>query len=224
MPALDERLLQRIDQLIEKGEAIIERNHDRASRSKRVTSEEIDKDNGAFVEWQWQTVNFLANFIGRDNLYTQGFGSQVRTKLDKSVQAGLGILRALREDFESGFLTDIRTLVSAELFDDFLEMAEHLHANGYKDPAASLTGAVLEDGMRRIAGKKGVRLKTREDLSSLNQKLANAEVYNRLTQRRLQPWITLRNHADHGEFDEYSAADVAEMIRYVRSFLEEYLR
>jgi hypothetical protein len=36
--------------------------------------------------------------------------------------------------------------------------AEHLLGNGYKDPAASLAGAVLEVGMRRLASKHGIAL------------------------------------------------------------------
>lgn len=48
-------------------------------------------------------------------------------------------------------------------------MAEHLDDNGYKHPTAYLTGAVLEDGLQKIADAKSVKLKARKDLSSLNR-------------------------------------------------------
>ena len=103
-------------------------------------------------------------------------------------------------------------------------MADHLHEAGYKDPAASLAGAVLEDGMRNIAKSTGIKVKAKEDLSSLNQKLAQASVYNRLTQKKLQVWTDVRNNADHGHFDEYSTDDVANMIRGIEQFLADYLK
>jgi hypothetical protein len=60
------------------------------------------------------------------------------------------ILRSIRVDVEEGYLTGKRTLISAEVFTDFLEMAEHLDHNGYKSTTAYLTGAVLEDGLRKL--------------------------------------------------------------------------
>ena len=102
-------------------------------------------------------------------------------------------------------------------------MAGHLVDSGYKDPAASLCGAVLEEGLRRIATNKGENVRERDDLSSLNQKLAAKGVYSRLVQKRLAVWTDVRNAADHGKFSDYSKADVAEMHQGVSSFLAQHL-
>lgn len=117
----------------------------------------------------------------------------------------------------------MQALVSAEIFTDFVEMTEHLLEQGYKDPAASLVGAVLEDGLRKISAKNAVTVKAKEDISSLNKKLADAQVYNRLRQKKLQVWNDVRNNADHGKFSEYSKDDVKEMIKGVSDFLAQYL-
>ena len=79
----------------------------------------------------------------------------------------MGGLRALKEDLANGYLFDLRTLVAAEVFTDLLDMAEHLVENGYQHPASSLTGAVLEDGMREMCRRHGVRV-GKSDLQSLN--------------------------------------------------------
>ena len=42
------------------------------------------------------------------------------------MNAGIGILKALKEDLELGFLTRIKDLVLAEVFTDFLDIASHL--------------------------------------------------------------------------------------------------
>ncbi len=180
-------------------------------------------DTGAFSGWQAQVLNFLANLLGAENIYTTRFRERVTSGFTSEVEAGQGILRAVREDLEGGYLTDVRTLVSAEVFTDFLEMAEHLHENGYKDPAASLAGAVLEDGLRKIASKNGITVKEKDDLSSLNRRNADGGVYNRLTQKKLQVWADIRNNADHGHFGEYSAEDVQDMIRGIQALLADYL-
>ena len=139
------------------------------------------------------------------------------------MEAGIGILKAVCEDLEDGFVTDVRTLVSAEVFTDFLAMAGHLVERGYKDPAASLCGAVLEQGLRRLATNSDVKVRERDDLSTLNQNLAAKGVYTRLVQKRLAVWTDVRNAADHGKFSEYSKADVADMHQGVSSFLAQHL-
>jgi len=100
-------------------------------------------------------------------------------------------------------------------------MAEHLISQGYKDASASLAGAVLEDGLRKICANNGIKLKSTEDISSLNQKLADASVYNRLTQKKVQVWNDIRNNADHGHFEGYTKDDVEEMIKGIKDFLEK---
>ncbi len=180
-------------------------------------------DPGPFSEWQAQVESFLINLLGQDHIYIQRFSERVGKGFPSAVKVGQGILRAVKEDATGGYLTDVVTLISAEIFTDFLDMAEHLFECGYKDPTASLCGAVLEDGLRRIAQKASVKLKSKEDLSSLNHKCADAGIYNRLIQKKIQVWVDIRNNADHGKFSEYSEQDVQDMLNGVRQFLGNHL-
>jgi hypothetical protein len=217
---VEEQSLQRLDHLIAKADEVR-----RTFRQNPVGWEEYTNlDHGAFMEWRAQSHSLLVNLLGAQHTYVENFASRVTSPYLHLLDEGTGILRAVREDVEGGYLIEVRTLISAEVFTDFLEMAEHLYENGYIHPAASLTGAVLEDGMRKIASVNNIAVRSADDLGALNQKLAQANVYNRLKQQQLQPLIRIRNHADHGEFEEYSADDVARMIRDVGSFLADYLR
>lgn len=216
---LEQKLLERVDQLISKGDGVL--NTHRPLPPNVITS--VTLASGAFAEFQTQSLSFLTNLLGNEHVYVQHFGAQVQKGSSDNVRKGQGILRAVRGDIAGGYLTDIRTLISAEVFTDFLGKAEHLHINGYKDPAASLTGAVLEDGLRKIADANSVKLKVREDLSSLNGKLVSAGVYNNLTRKKIQVWIDVRNNADHGNFGEYDAGDVADMLQGVETFLANHL-
>jgi hypothetical protein len=134
------------------------------------------------------------------------------------------MLRALRSDVEGGHLRKIANIISAEVFVDFLEMADHLLQHDYKDPAASLTGAVLEDGLRRmVTNTNGISVSNNDDLNSLRDKCYGAHLFNNIVRQQITSWTTLRNNADHGKFDQYDASQVRLMIEGVRGFLATHL-
>ena len=216
---VEDNLLKRVDRLIAKGvDVLATREYREALRSEFVNY-------SAAVEWQSQTLSFLTTLVGNAHVYTTRFYERTfPTAAPSSIEAGQGILRAVKEDLQEGvLLTGIRNLVSAEIFSDFLDMAKHLHESGYKDPAASLTGAVLEDGLRRIAQSKNVTVKQTDNLNSLNQRLAASEIYTSVQQKSIAAWTAIRNNADHGHFERYSQHHVSDMIRGVEAFLASYL-
>jgi hypothetical protein len=86
-----------------------------------------------------------------------------------------------------------------------------------------LAGAVLEDGLRRICASNNLDVKFGDNISSLNKRLADSSVYNRLQQREIEVWNKLRDYAEHGHFDEYKAENVRDMSEGVSKFLANYL-
>jgi hypothetical protein len=218
--SVDKRLVARLDELIAKADQVLATHEPNPPNVIGFPT----LDDASFSEWQTQSLAFLMNLLGEHHVYVESFREKVAGGYLGSVEAGKGILMAVREDVALGYLARVKALVAAELFSDFVEMGEHLLDAGYKDPAASLAGAVLENGLQQIATEQGIKLKAREDLSSLNSKCAQAGVYNRLTQKKIQVWTGVRNHADHGEFDEYSASDVGEMLAGVTDFLSTHLQ
>ena len=102
-----------------------------------------------------------------------------------------------------------------------LDQADHLLGSGYVLPAASLVGAVLENGLRSLAERNDITVKPRDNLSALNSKIGGRGVYNRLRQKQVSVWIEVRDNADHGHFDKLTETDVADLIRGVQNFLAE---
>ena len=121
-------------------------------------------------------------------------------------------------------LFDLRRLISAELLGNLLEQAEFLVTEGYHVPAASLAGAVLEDTLRKLCDKHGITYPKKTKIDSLNSELAKRGIYTQLTQKQITAWADVRNNADHGHFDKFTAPDVAEMVKWVRRFAEEQMR
>ena len=176
-----------------------------------------------FRQWRTSSLAFLKTFPS-EYVYYNEFEEHCKLSNYDDAMEGVSILKAAKENIEGGYLQKMETLISASVFSNFLEMAEHLLDNGYKDPSASLIGAVLEDGLRRMCVTNTLPVKSGDNISSLNQKLADKEVYNRLQQREIEVWNKLRDYADHGHFDEYKADNVKDMLGGVQKFLSNYLK
>ncbi|MCX6554293.1 MAG: DUF4145 domain-containing protein [Candidatus Aminicenantes bacterium] len=135
-----------------------------------------------------------------------------------------GVVEAAQRDFEAGVLFDIRALLSAELLGDFTEQAETLLSANYHVPAASLSGAVLEDILRKLCEKHQIPIPSLTKIDQLNADLARANVYNKLVQKRITALADIRNNADHGHFNNFTQADVEDMVKWIRNFSADYLK
>ena len=51
-----------------------------------------------------------------------------------NAKRGHEILLSIQNEIEGGWIFSVKQLIAAEIFSDFLEMAEHLLKQGYKDP------------------------------------------------------------------------------------------
>ncbi|HEX7061543.1 MAG TPA: HEPN domain-containing protein [Woeseiaceae bacterium] len=117
----------------------------------------------------------------------------------------------------------VRALVAAEVLDDFLEQAEHLFAQGFHVPAASLAGAVLEDTLRKLAESKGISVPGKTSIDKLNAELAKAGTYDKLVLKRITAIADVRNNADHRHFDKVKKEDVEDTLKWVRRFAADFL-
>ena len=177
-----------------------------------------------YFEWVSGCKSLLESVVGKEDHFYQDFvGVTSRVANRPAVNAGVGILNALKEDIELGLLANVQTLALAEVFNDFLEMAEHFLDSGHKDPAAFLVGAVLEDGLKKLATKNCIPLEPQNDISAVNMKLADKKIYNKLTQSQIETWKKIRNSAAHGKFDEYDKKEVKDFLVWTRDFLEKHL-
>ena len=134
----------------------------------------------------------------------------------------VGALRALRRDYAEGYLNTIQGLIRAELFADFIEMAEHLLGQGYKDPAAVLVGGVLEEHLRSLCSTSSISVLVSgrpKKADAMNAELCAAGAYNKLDQKNVTAWLDLRNKAAHAQYDEYTSEQVGTMLSGVREFI-----
>lgn len=146
----------------------------------------------------------------------------------RHVSVVTGILKAVESDIESGMLSNFKSLAQAEIFADFLDMAEHLLNEGYKDACAVILGAVLEDTLRKIAEASNIPVTNQKGkpltIDPLNIEVSKLGIYGPLVQKQVTSWANLRNDAAHGHFDKYDESQVKHMLLFVQKFCADYLK
>jgi len=133
-----------------------------------------------------------------------------------------GILKAVRADYADHYLQSVQEIIHAEVFGDFLEMADHLLEQGFKDPAAVIGGGTLEEHLRKLCNKYGVLTTERgnpKKAEAMNAELAQAQAYSKLDQKSVTAWLDLRNKAAHGKYPEYTKEQVKLMVQGIRDFV-----
>ncbi len=135
----------------------------------------------------------------------------------------IGIVQALRDDLNDGYVQNLQEVVHAEVFSDFIEMAQHLNETGYKDPAAVLAGSALEVHLKKLSIKNGIAIDIDGKpvkADKLNADLAKANVYGLLDQKSITAYLDLRNKAAHGQYSEYAKDQVSNLILGVTEFMK----
>lgn len=167
----------------------------------------------------------ISQLAPKDSQYTETLRNLLKRYGEDSavnIPHLVGVLAVLRDAYDKGYLRTIEEFVHADLFSDFLEMAEYLLAEGYKDPAAVIAGSVLEEHLRKLCQLNGITIldggKTKK-ADTMNADLAGKNVYTKLDQKSITAWLDLRNKAAHGKYGEYSREQVDLMLRGIRNFL-----
>ncbi|MGL1933127.1 MAG: hypothetical protein OCC45_15440 [Desulfotalea sp.] len=187
-----------------------------------VSGDIVDEE--LFISWKLRVKALFSMVCGENSQHFKAFEQGEKPglhELDFSVLTRLGaIFHATKQDFEDGFLTSIKKLVQAEVFESELEQANELLGNGYKLASAVVAGVVLETSLRDMCDSEEI---THGKLDSMNSQLAKAGVYSKLQQKRITALADIRNSAAHGKTDEFNNDDVKNMIRDIESFLISYL-
>ncbi len=211
--------VQRADEILGLGNSALRTRTAIPGSSSRVNFNE-------FGLFRSASLSFLFNVFGSQHPYFTDFSTRVSRAYPSHTEEGIGIMTAARNELAGGWLQTTRGLLSAEIFADFLEMADHLLSEKYKDAAAVVVGSSLEEHLRQLAIRAGVPTTRPTDdapvplkAEALNAELARASVYATSEQKNVTAWLALRNDAAHGHYDAYDEAQVKLMLEGVRQFM-----
>jgi hypothetical protein len=216
---MKKKLLQRVDELIEMGNAVL-----RTRRAVNRSQQLVDK--GAMAGFRSASQSFIKMAYDQDHPHYVQFSESTNSLFPSNVESGLAILKVVRGEIAGDWLFTVKGLVAAEFFTDYLAMAEHLLESGYKDAAAVITGSTLEEHLRQLCRKNNIPItqeKNGKDVplkaDQLNSDLTRGSVYTMLDQKQVTAWLDLRNKAAHGNYGEYNAEQVKGMITSITEFM-----
>jgi len=214
-----EKILERLDQLITQGEEVVN-----SCKEDHFGGEWVDSD--LMYGFRAPSLSLIERIYKKDSPFFQEFDKSTNNSHPENAKSGIEILKAIKGEIEGGWIFTLRGIVSSDIFADFLEASEHLLQEGYKDAAAVMIGGVLEQNLRELClkngigtteSRKGVPVAKKAD--RLNQDLAKADIYGKLDQKNVTAWLGLRNNAAHANYGEYTKEQVDLMLENVSNFL-----
>ncbi len=111
--------------------------------------------------------------------------------------------------------------MTKELFGDFLNLAKESLKEGYKDVAAVLASASLEDSLKRFAKDNNRNLEN-ENMSIVVNALKSKDLVSGATNSLLDTVPKLRDYAMHANWEKITSEDVGSIIGFVEQFLIQH--
>lgn len=246
--SLKDKILKRFDTLIEEGQSIydsIRTEPGKVTQPGGQFQREIKQhpktvmDDQAFQVWEISFRSLLDHVLPQSSIHRRILNPETFFNSKHKLEQHLAALKAIRTDFELGFLEDITLQIEAEIASDYMGQAENLLSEGKAGqfdhvPAAVLSGAVLEKALRRLCREQTPQIPTTKVHSKTNKKksltlsplineLQRSGLFNDRQADQLRVWAKIRNAAAHGEFEKFDRSAVEQMLPGIRAFLASHM-
>jgi len=239
-PKLKKKYLDRLDELIRRGESIEIQRQTKTVRNEWLIGREpsyfeaetINVDYDAFRPWRASCVTPLEHVLPKNESHAKWLkvANNEHESAADLIPWLVDRLRSVREDLELGFFDDLGERIEGEIAADYMGQAETLLGECESEiysyvPAAVLAGAVLERHLRELCAKQSPPIDTSKSngrpktLDPLIADLKSANVLTAPQAAQLRGHASIRNKAAHGEWDEFNRADVENMVQGVKNAL-----
>lgn len=215
------------DRLVERRFAELEQKAEALTQNKKF---EFARDGGRYYKvdsadfkaWATSALNLLQRVFGEDSIHYQNFHDHyLRFKgWESGFNDSRAIFQAAREDYEGGYLFNVRALAKAETLVDVLEQADIFKNANYVDTACIMAGIALEIAVREVCTRENIPVGR---FNHMNEQLRKRGVYNQAMWEQLKTWYTRRSEPAHGNFGQSTHQDADDMIKGARRFIADYL-
>jgi len=176
--------------------------------------------NSLWQKWATSVQNIIQAVFGEQSPTFKNFLKAYEHCVgnDYEVNALKAIFLSAKEDFEGGYVFDVDLRISGEVFGDFISLSRQSLSEGYKDVAAVLACAALEDALKRYAEANHIDIggKAMQDVINV---LKSEGLVSGPQKSILESMPKLRNAAMHAEWEKIAAPDVSSVIGFVEQFL-----
>ncbi len=207
---LSEQICKRFEELDAQGKSI----------PTRVSGSFTYVDSEQFQRWASSAMYLVALVFGESSPHYKNF--EVAYSKAGGYRSDLetlrGIFAASKSDYSGGYLFNVESRLSGEIFADFVVAAKTALHEGQKDVAAVLACAALEDALKRFARSKGLDVDGRVMQEVVNAIKAKGLVTG-AQKSLLDVMPKIRDWAMHAEWTKIQPQDVASVIGFVEQFL-----
>lgn len=172
-----------------------------------------------FQEWRTSSQNLIEIVFGVDSAHSRNF-REIYEGFDYSqrkVDELRGIFAAAKTDYEGGYF-NLEQTASGEILGDFVKLANASLQDGYKDVAAVLACAALEDALKRYARENNLEVDDKV-MQEVVGALKSKGLVKGAQKSLLNTMPKLRDYAMHANWDELASEDVSSIIGFVEQFL-----
>ncbi len=174
-------------------------------------------------KWKISALNLLKTVFGTDSVHYQ-YLNEICKELRRKIgvdRAARSMFRAAKEDYEGGYVFSLENTVSGEVFGDFVNLAKQSLREGYKDVAAVLACAALEDTLKRYACSNDLDVEDKPMQEVVNA-LKSKGLVKGAQRTLLDTMPRIRDYAMHANWNKFTAEDVSSVIGFVEQFLLEH--
>lgn len=182
----------------------------------------IDRVDGeSWEKWSTSVLNLLKISFGSNCVHYQNFKNIYDNfRRDKSLLGrARGVFSAAKKDYEGGYVLSLENTISGEVFGDFIGLAKQSLSDGYKDVAAVLSCAALEDALKRYARNNGIDDVADKVMQEVVSALKSKGLVKGAQKTMLDTMPKIRDYAMHANWSKITEADVGSVIGFVEQFL-----
>ena len=136
-------------------------------------------------------------------------------------QSLMGVLLNIREEIEAGLISSVASEAAGEVIGDLVALAKGQLKAGYKDVAAVLAAAALEDALKRKAQEFGFNTENKT-LDGVINSLKTKSFFKGAQAPIISSYVRLRNAAMHADWEKISDSDVSSLLGFLEPFLIEH--
>lgn len=109
------------------------------------------------------------------------------------------------------------------LYLDFEKAKKRIFEEKDKDDGARLLRVILEKTIEKIASSNGINITDFSELSRLNDHLKQKEIFSKVLWEENKTYITIGNHAAHGDHEDYDQKQVENFYRHIQNLIETFI-
>jgi hypothetical protein len=180
-------------------------------------------DYQTFYTWVSSAHNIIQAVFGKDSPHFVRLDAEISRVQnnyvpERQLQACRGIFLGAKSDVDGGYLFNVQTSFTGEIFGDIVATAKAALVEGQHTVASVLACAALEDALKRLATVNGLVVEDKTMEEVINALKAKGLVSG-AQKALLSAMPKIRNHAMHAEWEKLTPQDAGSVIGYVEQFL-----